>query len=240
MVSTRLGVRNPPRPYGTFPKLLGDGAGARMAEPRRSDPQSYRQAGVVVSLAGQRKSRVRQYPDVTIFDPKTIRTMLTYEKPDVVPTVQGCVSERQNRRRFSDGCIKGCSQRTVLMNIYDLDTPALLVDFGTMDRNLRRMATYCAAHHLALRPHTKTHKIPEIARLQMQYGATGITVAKLGEAELDGRRRRNSAVLIVYPICGRDEMEARGGAGQASQDLRCNGFLSGSGGYISSSKSSGC
>ncbi len=87
------------------------------------------------------------------------------------------------------------------MNIYDLDTPALLIDFGTMDRNLRRMATYCAAHHLALRPHTKTHKIPEIARLQMQYGATGITVAKLGEAEVMADAGVND-ILIVYPIWG--------------------------------------
>ncbi len=53
-----------------------------------------------------------------------------------------------------------------------------------MDRSLLGMASDCAAHNLTLRPHTKTHKIPEIARLQMQYGAGGITVAKVGEAEV--------------------------------------------------------
>ena len=36
----------------------------------------------------------------------------------------------------------------------------------------------------ALRPHTKTHKTPEIARMQMDAGAGGLTVAKLGEAEI--------------------------------------------------------
>jgi D-serine deaminase-like pyridoxal phosphate-dependent protein len=87
------------------------------------------------------------------------------------------------------------------MNIQDLDTPAILIDFDTMDRNLRRMATYCAAHNLTLRPHTKTHKIPEIARLQMQYGAPGITVAKLGEAEVMADAGVND-VLIVYPLWG--------------------------------------
>ncbi|MGB8479127.1 MAG: alanine racemase [Acidobacteriaceae bacterium] len=87
------------------------------------------------------------------------------------------------------------------MNIQDIDTPAVLIDFDTMDRNLRRMASYCAAHNLTLRPHTKTHKIPEIARLQMQYGADGITVAKVGEAEVMADAGLND-IVIVYPIWG--------------------------------------
>jgi D-serine deaminase-like pyridoxal phosphate-dependent protein len=87
------------------------------------------------------------------------------------------------------------------MNIQDLDTPAVLIDFDTMDRNLRGMASYCAAHNLTLRPHTKTHKMPEIARLQMQYGAPGITVAKLGEAEVMADAGLNN-ILIVYPLWG--------------------------------------
>ena len=72
------------------------------------------------------------------------------------------------------------------MNIHDLDTPALLIDVNVLDRNLRKMAQYCKDHRLTLRPHTKTHKMPEIARLQLQHGAAGITVAKLGEAEIAG------------------------------------------------------
>ncbi len=87
------------------------------------------------------------------------------------------------------------------MNIQDLDTPAVLIDFDTMGRNLRGMASYCAAHDLTLRPHTKTHKIPEIARLQMHYGAGGITVAKIGEAEVMADAGLND-ILIVYPIWG--------------------------------------
>ena len=87
------------------------------------------------------------------------------------------------------------------MNIQDLDTPVVLIDFDTMDRNLRRMASYCAAHNLTLRPHTKTHKIPEIARLQMLYGAGGITVAKVGEAEVMADAGLNN-IVIVYPIWG--------------------------------------
>ena len=47
------------------------------------------------------------------------------------------------------------------MNISNLDTPAIVIDIDVMERNLRRMAEYCTEHRIQLRPHTKTHKIPE-------------------------------------------------------------------------------
>ena len=87
------------------------------------------------------------------------------------------------------------------MTIHDLDTPALLIDVKVLDRNLRKMAQYCKDHRLALRPHTKTHKIPEIARRQMRHGAAGITVAKLGEAEVMADAGMED-ILIVYPLWG--------------------------------------
>jgi len=87
------------------------------------------------------------------------------------------------------------------MTIDDLETPALLVDANVLDRNLRKMAAYCKDHKLALRPHIKTHKIPEISRLQLQYGAAGITVAKLGEAEVMAGAGVED-ILIVYPLWG--------------------------------------
>jgi D-serine deaminase-like pyridoxal phosphate-dependent protein len=87
------------------------------------------------------------------------------------------------------------------MTIHDLETPTLLVDANVLDRNLRKMAAYCKDHKLALRPHTKTHKIPEISRLQLQHGAAGITVAKLGEAEVMADAGVED-ILIVYPLWG--------------------------------------
>ena len=87
------------------------------------------------------------------------------------------------------------------MTIHDLETPALLVDANVLDRNVSKMAMYCKEHKLALRPHTKTHKIPEIARLQVQHGAAGITVAKLGEAEVMADAGVED-ILIVYPLWG--------------------------------------
>src|SRR5918992_3207096 len=75
-----------------------------------------------------------------------------------------------------------------------------------MERNLSRMAEYCRTHNLRLRPHTKSHKIPELAKRQLDHGAHGITVAKIGEAEvmLDAGI---TDMLIAYPIVGRDKAE---------------------------------
>ncbi|HSK64158.1 MAG TPA: alanine racemase, partial [Pyrinomonadaceae bacterium] len=82
-----------------------------------------------------------------------------------------------------------------------LDTPALIVDLDVMERNLAAMADYCRRHNLHLRPHTKTHKVPELARKQIESGASGITVAKLSEAEvmIDAGL---TDLLIAYPIVG--------------------------------------
>lgn len=87
------------------------------------------------------------------------------------------------------------------MLISELDTPALIVDLDVMERNLSAMAEYCREHKLHLRPHTKTHKIPELAHKQIESGASGITVAKLSEAEvmIDAGL---TDVLIAYPIVG--------------------------------------
>lgn len=87
------------------------------------------------------------------------------------------------------------------MRISEIETPAVLISAETLDHNIRRMADYCRTHHLALRPHTKTHKIPEIARMQIRFGATGITVAKLGEAEVMADAGI-SDISVVYPLWG--------------------------------------
>ena len=87
------------------------------------------------------------------------------------------------------------------MLVSELDTPALIVDLDVMERNLSAMAEYCRRHSLHLRPHTKTHKIPELARKQIESGASGITVAKISEAEvmIDAGL---TDLLIAYPIVG--------------------------------------
>jgi D-serine deaminase-like pyridoxal phosphate-dependent protein len=82
------------------------------------------------------------------------------------------------------------------MDAFDLDTPAVYVDLDVLEKNIRGMQARCKAWGVGLRPHTKTHKIAEIARMQLDAGAIGITVAKIGEAEV----LPADDVLIAYPI----------------------------------------
>jgi D-serine deaminase-like pyridoxal phosphate-dependent protein len=90
------------------------------------------------------------------------------------------------------------------MRVQDLDTPAVVVDLDVLESNIARMAAYCRSAGFALRPHIKTHKIPEIARLQIAAGARGITVAKVGEAEVMVAAGIDD-VLIAYPVIGADK-----------------------------------
>ncbi|MFZ1428491.1 MAG: alanine racemase, partial [Geminicoccaceae bacterium] len=90
--------------------------------------------------------------------------------------------------------------------IDDLDTPAVLIDLDRAEANLRRAQDYADAHRLRLRPHIKTHKIPSLARLQMELGAVGITCQKLGEAEVmaDGGI---PDILLTFNLLGRAKLQ---------------------------------
>lgn len=80
-----------------------------------------------------------------------------------------------------------------------LNTPVLVVDRDALERNIAAMARFARDRGLALRPHAKTHKCVEIARLQMEAGAVGVCCAKLGEAEAlaDGGV---GSILITSPV----------------------------------------
>jgi D-serine deaminase-like pyridoxal phosphate-dependent protein len=83
-----------------------------------------------------------------------------------------------------------------IVDALELDTPALYVDLDVLERNIARMQEQCRGWGVALRPHVKTHKIPEIAQMQLDAGAIGITVAKVGEAEV----LPGDDVLVAYPL----------------------------------------
>jgi D-serine deaminase-like pyridoxal phosphate-dependent protein len=75
------------------------------------------------------------------------------------------------------------SQSAIGISKWDLDTPALCVDLDRLERNIARMQTAVNRFGLATRPHAKTHKSADIAKMQLAAGAIGICAAKLGEAE---------------------------------------------------------
>lgn len=88
----------------------------------------------------------------------------------------------------------------------ELDTPALLVDIDIMERNLRRMQARADSIGVKLRPHTKTHRTPALARMQVAIGARGITVAKLGEAEAMAAEGLDD-IFIANEIVGSQKLE---------------------------------
>ncbi len=67
--------------------------------------------------------------------------------------------------------------------IDELDTPRVLIDLDVLERNLERMAQFAREHGVKLRPHAKSHKTIGVATRQRAAGCTGLTVAKLDEAE---------------------------------------------------------
>ena len=91
------------------------------------------------------------------------------------------------------------------MNLYQLSTPALTIDLDIVERNLDAMAKLCREQGVGLRPHTKTHKTPEVGRMQMERGAVGLTVAKVGEAEAMAAAGLDE-ILIAYPVLGAEKL----------------------------------
>src|SRR5215813_1963113 len=87
-----------------------------------------------------------------------------------------------------------------------LDTPALLVDLDLMEANIARIATACRARGVGWRPHTKAHKTPELAKMQLAAGAIGITCAKVGEAEVMAAAGIRD-ILIANQIVGAAKIE---------------------------------
>jgi D-serine deaminase-like pyridoxal phosphate-dependent protein len=90
---------------------------------------------------------------------------------------------------------------TIVASNLLIDTPSMVVDEEILHQNIAEMAALATSFGVNLRPHTKTHKTPEIARLQIAAGAIGITCAKIGEAEVMVDAGIDD-VLLAYPTVG--------------------------------------
>ena len=82
-----------------------------------------------------------------------------------------------------------------------LDTPAVVIDTAQVKRNIDAFQTYCDEHGMAVRPHIKTHKLPQFAHWQLEAGAVGITCQKISEAEVMADAGIED-ILITYNILG--------------------------------------
>ena len=95
---------------------------------------------------------------------------------------------------------------TVGMSIDDLMTPVAVIDEAVMETNIKVAQQYFNQIGRKFRPHIKTHKIPALARLQVEAGASGITCQKVSEAEVFADAGFND-ILITYNIMGRQRLE---------------------------------
>ena len=86
-----------------------------------------------------------------------------------------------------------------------VETPIGYLELDRVRANARRVAEYAARHGIGWRPHIKTHKSRAIARIQLEAGARGLTVATLREAEV--MATLTSDLLIAYPPVGAAKLE---------------------------------
>ena len=88
----------------------------------------------------------------------------------------------------------------------DISTPALVIDYYNLKDNIDKMAKFARDNNVNLRPHVKTHKCPEIARMQVEAGAKGICVSKVAEAEVFVEHGFDD-ILIANQIIGLDKIQ---------------------------------
>ena len=88
----------------------------------------------------------------------------------------------------------------------DIETPALVIDRDLLQQNIDDMARFATNRGIELAPHAKTHRTPEIARLQVEAGAAALCVAKLGEAEAFHAAGFDRFVM-AYPVVGRSKVD---------------------------------
>ena len=88
----------------------------------------------------------------------------------------------------------------------EVETPVPVVDLDLLDANVARLQDYANAHGIAVWPHAKTHKSIEVGSRQLAAGATGLTVAKSGEAEVF-HEAGVERLLLHYPTYGAAKWE---------------------------------
>ncbi len=87
-----------------------------------------------------------------------------------------------------------------------MDTPRIVIDERRLDTNIEDMAVMARKAGVALRPHIKSHKLPQVAHKQLAAGACGITVAKLGEAEVMAEHGIKD-IFLANEVMGSEKFE---------------------------------
>ena len=88
----------------------------------------------------------------------------------------------------------------------EVETPVAVIDLDRLEANLADLQSYADTNGVALWPHTKTHKSPEVGLRQLELGAAGLTVAKTGEAQVF-QEAGAPRILVHYPPFGAAKWE---------------------------------
>lgn len=88
----------------------------------------------------------------------------------------------------------------------ELETPCVVIDSDVVERNIAAMAEAVARLGVKLRPHAKTHKLPEMAARQIAAGSVGITVAKISEAEVMASGGIRD-IFVAYPLVSKSKLD---------------------------------
>ena len=120
--------------------------------------------------------------------------------PELVAPATEVIQETRDRVRRAYGSAIGRKR-------HDLITPALILDLPVARRNIAKMADRIKTMPARLRPHIKVHKSPELARMQVDAGAIGISTATVWEAIVMVRSGLDS-IFVVNTIAGREKIAA--------------------------------
>ena len=101
------------------------------------------------------------------------------------------------------------AENLVGCSIFDesVPTPFVFVDLEILQRNIAHMQALAQTANVKLRPHIKTHKIAAIAKMQLQAGACGLTVAKLGEAQAFIDAGIQASYMVAQPFVGAEKVQ---------------------------------
>jgi D-serine deaminase-like pyridoxal phosphate-dependent protein len=114
-------------------------------------------------------------------------------------------ARRYARRSFRAG--REPQEGNAMTTVAELDTPVITVDLDRVENNIRRAQEHLSKLGLANRPHIKTHKIPALAKKQIDAGAVGITCQKLGEVEVMADAGVADDILLTFNVVGEAKTE---------------------------------
>ena len=120
--------------------------------------------------------------------------------PELLTHALGVIEETRARVRHAYGAAVGKSRSEVV-------TPALILDLPAARRNIEKMASWLEGKPAKIRPHIKVHKSPELARLQVEAGAIGLSTATVWEAVVLVRSGLDS-IFIVNTVAGPEKLAA--------------------------------